>query len=81
MISVMKKSVILQIPEEVEFQCNAAFALLSSSRRLPSVVLPDMLSDPASLPSLKFPRVSIPLGLLLSLDGRCDQYHTVTLHK
>ena len=42
----MKKTVILQIPEEVEFQCKATFALLSSSRRLPSVVLPDMLSDP-----------------------------------
>ena len=51
MIWVVKQSVILQIPEEVEFQCNAAFALLSSSRRLPSVVLPDMLSDPPYLPS------------------------------
>ena len=30
---------------------SATFALLSSSRRLPSVVLPDMLSDPPYLPS------------------------------
>ena len=33
-----------------------------------------------SLPSLTFPRVSIPLGLLSSLDGRCDPHHTVNIN-